>query len=359
MRQVEFYVALAVAPGIGPARFNLLLKHFNSPKQVWDLPATTLIKILGPKISTSFIQYRQKTDPGDLLESIDAQQIKVVLETEDDYPKLLKQTEGHPPVLFIKGDLIKSDRKAIGVVGSRKVTSYGREVTESLVSDLVAAGFTIVSGLARGVDSIAARTALKQGGRTIAVLGGGMSRIYPPENFELAKEITQAGALVSEYAPDTPSTPGNFPARNRIISGLSLGVLVTEAGEDSGSLITASLAAEQGREVFAVPGPIYSKLAHGPAKLIKEGAKLVASIDDILEELNLEKTALTKNKELVKGDSVEEQVLIDLLTDEPNHVDQLILKSKFQAAKVSSLLSVLEIKGKVKALGNGKFSLNY
>lgn len=357
MRDRPFYVALSAAAGIGPARFRLLTSHFKTAEKVWYLPEKDLREILGQKISDSFLAFRKVTDPIKFVEDIERRGIKILLDFDKDYPKLLKEIDNYPPVIFFEGEL-KSFVRTIAVVGSRKVTSYGKDVTEKFVTDLVKNGFTIVSGLARGVDSIAAKTALKEGGRTVAVLGGGLSRIYPPENIPLAKEITRSGTLFSEYAPDITSTPGNFPARNRIISGLSLGVLVTEAGEESGSLITAGLAAEQGRDVFAVPGPIYSKLAHGPAKLIKEGAKLVISVEDILEELNLGKGSYSKRENFeIKGDTPEEQVLIDLLINEPSHVDQLIVKSNLTSSRVSSLLSILELKGKIRSLGNGNFSL--
>lgn len=351
-----YFVAVSAAPGIGPARFQLLLDHFGKAQTVWELPEKDVRKILGEKLSEPFIHYRSNTDPTNLITKITETGVKITTLEDKDYPYRLKTVDQPPPVLFWKGDYLPIDQKAIAVVGSRKATSYGKEVTESLVTALVGEGFTIVSGLARGVDSLAHKAALACGSRTIAVLGGGLGNIYPSENEKLATQISEQGAVLSEYLPQQPSVPGNFPARNRIISGLSLGVVVTEATEDSGSLITAGFAAEQGREVFAVPGPIYSKLAAGPASLIKQGAKLVMGIDDILEELKLERSLGLKVKQ-AKGDSPEEQEVVDLLQDGAVHVDDLSRKLKLPIQKVSTTLSMLELKGLVKALGGGSYTL--
>ncbi len=242
-------------------------------------------------------------------------------------------------------------------MGTRKVSGYGRLVTEKLVSELVEAGLTIVSGLARGVDSVAHQTAVKEKGRTLAVLGGGLNHIFPPENTRLAEEIAKGfGAVLSEFPPDSPSLPGNFPARNRIISGLSRAVLVTEAAEDSGSLITARDALEQGRDVFAVPGPITSELSKGPLTLIKQGALLVTSADEILEELGLGKIInprLQMTNSIVLSEA--EQKIVDCLAPESKHVDEICRELKISAATVSAALIKMEISGLVKNLGAGVF----
>ena len=385
-KDLPYYVALAGVPGIGPRRFKVLLKHFKRAENVWKAPEKVLEKILTPSLFQQFTDYRKSFDVESYFSKISKQNIGLITIEDKSYPKPLKEIADPPPVLYVRGELetetesgselkslSQSQTKCIAVVGTRKMTNYGREVTEILVRDLVAAGFTIVSGLARGVDSYAHRVTVGNNGKTIAVLGGGVDVVYPPENAALAAEIADGnGAVISEFPLGMAAVPGNFPARNRIISGLSLGVLVTEAGEDSGSLITAGLAGEQGREVFAVPGPIYSNLSKGPAELIKQGAKLVMNVNDILDELNLAFAPSSgrgecrmQNSELkqesgqeIKGDTEEEQKILDLLRNGPVHIDEIARSSKLPAAKVGSLLSLMEIKGKIKSLGSGNYSLN-
>ena len=354
---LPYYVSLASAPGIGPAKFKILLKFAKKAREVWDLDVNSLKRILGEKTATNFIKYRNSTDPQSYLQQVKDKKIEIIIIEDKNYPKLLKEIADPPPVLYVRGEINpKYFKKSIAVVGTRKMTTYGREVTEVLVRSLVDAGFTIISGLARGVDSYAHRVTIGNNGKTIAVLGGGLNKVYPPENKALADEIENGfGAVISEFPIDSPSTPGNFPARNRIISGLSVGVLVTEAGSDSGSLITAGLAGEQGREVFAVPGPIYSKFSHGPSTLIKQGAKLVTNVNDILEELKF--SYQDSEIEEIKGDSEEENKIIDLLKNGSAHIDQISREANIPAAKVGSTISLLEIKGKVKSLGSGMYSL--
>lgn len=356
MTDRPYYVALSQAPGIGEQRFKILLQNFDSAESVWKAKDNLLREILGPKTYENFNQFRQTTDPIKYLNKIEDQDIAVLTLLDPDYPARLQEIFDPPSVIYVKGEIKPEDNQALGVVGSRKVTGYGQEVTEIIVSQLASSGLTIVSGLARGVDSLAHKTALKNGKRTIAVLGSGVNVIYPPENINLAKEIIKNGAVISELHPDTQPSQGYFPARNRIISGLSLGVLVTEASEDSGSLITASCALEQNREVFAVPGPIYSKMSKGPAELIKQGAKLVTSADDILDELNLKKSSSSPKIE-IKGETADEQSVIDCLQDENKHIDQIIRETQVPAEKMSGLIMTMEIKGQVKHLGAGTYSL--
>jgi len=358
---LPYYIALAAVPGIGPVHFKILLKHFKTAEAVWKASDNTLQKALTPALFRQLTQFRKSFNINKYLDKIISKNINIITTDDNNYPKLLKEISDPPPVLYIRGEIpTEILNQTIAVVGTRKMTTYGREVTEVLVRDLVAAGFTIVSGLARGIDSYAHRVTVGNGGKTIAVLGGGVDTIYPSENISLAEEIAKGnGAVISEFPLGMQPVPGNFPARNRIISGLSLGVLVTEAGEDSGSLITAGLAGEQGREVFAVPGPIYSKLSYGPAELIKQGAKLVMNVGDILEELNIDVRSKMSDLREVKGDTEEEQVIIDLLKNGPVHVDEITRSSKLPTAKVGSILSLIEIKGKIKSLGGGNYSLCY
>ena len=356
---LPYYVSLAAAPGIGPAKFKILLKFVKSAREIWEEEPRILIKILGEKTARNFLKYRQNTNPQEYLEKIKSKDINIITIEDNNYPKLLKEIADPPHVLYVRGDLSpKLFKKSIAVVGSRKMTNYGREVTEILVRDLVSAGFTIVSGLAYGVDSYAHRVTIGNGGQTVAVLGGGVDRVYPRENESLAREIEKGhGAVISEFPLGMDSMPGNFPARNRIISGLSMGVLVTEAGDKSGSLITAGQAGEQGREVFAVPGPIHSKLSQGPYALIKQGAKLVSNVNDILEELKF--SGIKSQEKEIKGDNEEENKILELIKSGTAHVDQITRKTGIPASKVGSTLSLMEIKGKVKSLGSGIFSLNY
>ncbi|MEX0621424.1 MAG: DNA-processing protein DprA [Candidatus Woykebacteria bacterium] len=359
VKDSPYYIALAAAPGIGPVRFQVLLKHFKSAETIWKADEKTLKEILTPKLFEQFTEFRKSFDIQRYLDKISKLNIIVITLNDKNYPKLLKEISDAPPVLYIRGQL-PDEKRVIAVVGTRKITNYGREVTEILVRDLVNIGFTIVSGLARGVDSHSHRVTIGNSGKTIAVLGGGLDRVYPAENRALADEIAKGnGAVISEFPVGMDSVPGNFPARNRIISGLSLGVLVTEAGEDSGSLITAGLAGEQGREVFAVAGPMYSKLAKGPAALIKQGAKLVMNIEDILEELQISgQEPETRDQEGIKGDSEDEQKILYLMGDEPAHIDQIARHTKLSASKAGSILSLMEIKGKIRSLGGGNYSLN-
>ncbi len=357
-KDLPYYVALSQVPTIGAKRFRILLDHFKTAEEVWKTSETILQKILEPTVFKSFTNFRKNHDPEKILESIYQKKIKVLVLTDKDYPDRLKQIFDPPPVLYIRGELLPEDKLALAVVGTRKMTSYGREVTTLLVKDLANSGLTIVSGLARGIDSMAHKIALENKARTIAVLGSGVDVIYPPENRDLASLIIKNGALVSEIAPGIKPTRGYFPARNRIISGLSLGVLITEADEKSGSLITASQALEQNREVFAVPGPIYSQLSKGPASLIKQGAKLVTTAEDVLDELNIKSQVAIKNKKIV-ADNKEEQTLIDLLENEAKSIDQLVRESKLTTEKLTGLLTTMELSGKIKNLGSGTYSLNY
>lgn len=356
-KDLAYYVALSQAPSIGQKRFKILTENFKSAREVWESSDKLLKQILDVSVFEKFNHFRRSVNPGKILSDIYKRDIKIVTLVEKNYPDKLREIFDPPPVLYIKGELKSEDNLALAVVGTRRITNYGREVTEILVRELANSGLTIVSGLARGVDSLAHKTALEAGCRTIAVLGCGVDIVYPAQNVLLAKEIIKNGALVSEYPPGTQPIPGHFPARNRIISGLSLGTLVTEADERSGSLITASQALEQNREVFAVPGPIYSRLSKGPSGLIKQGAKLVTSAADILEELNIEQKKKAEKVKQIIPDNKDEEVIIKLLANEPKHIDQLLRESGFSSNKLNGLLVTMELKGKICSLGNGSYRL--
>lgn len=349
-----YWLWLSGVEGVGSVTFRKLVKIFGSPQAVFKAPAKVVRETAGlDKHSLeNILTSRKSFDGSGLVERLTKKGITTVILEDDNYPRLLKEIYDPPPVLYVWGELLARDEIALAVVGARKMTMYGRTVTESLVSVLSASGLTIVSGLAKGVDGTAHRAAIESGGRTIAVLGGGIFNIYPPEHVKLAEQIAQgSGAVVSEFAPDLPSVPGNFPSRNRIIAGLSLGVLVTEAAIDSGSLITARSAVEGGREVFAVPGPITSPLAEGPSSLIQTGAKLVFRATDVLEELNIEER---KEKEKARSTlpiSSQEAAVLQILELEAKHIDQIVRESGRSAADISSTIALLELKGLVREIG--------
>ncbi|TSC66770.1 MAG: DNA processing protein [Microgenomates group bacterium Gr01-1014_80] len=366
MKNIQYLFALHLVEGLGDVRLKALFDHVKDWQLAWNSSEKELLNIGIPRNTVALlIETRKKLDPQEYMESIQKAGIKWLTIFDEGYPARLKQIYDPPTVFYYKGEFKPVDEKAIAVVGARKITGYGRMVTEKFTSELVAAGFTIVSGLARGVDCAAHRAALNSGGRTIAVLGGGLNKIYPPENVGLAEQIAEGnGVIMSEFPPDYPSVPGNFPARNRIISGLSLGVLVTEAAQDSGSLITARLGVEQGREVFAVPGPVTSDLSRGPADLIREGARLVFEAGEILEELGISQVQpfgyaqgeRTKFRAQSLGNlSEEERNVLEVLENENRHIDEIGRILRMDAAKISAALLKMEINGLVKNLGSGVY----
>ena len=351
----EYLVGFSTVLGVGPARLNLLIKHYGSAQIAWEAPREELSKIGLPKDALqSFLDTRDKLNVHQYSLEIQKRGVIILTINDPNYPKPLKNIADPPFILYLKGQipLEKLNEflgpRCIGVVGTRKMTAYGEEVTRSLVSGLVATGFTIVSGMALGVDGVAHGSALNAGGRTVAVLGAGAEIIYPLAHRELYNRILDSGNLIiSEVAPDKGVNKGIFPARNRIISGLSQAVLVTEGAIDSGSLITARCALEQGREVFAVPGPINSAMAEGTNYLIKQGAKLVSNVDDILESLGYETRTVNgqrKNPREVRSDIPDEQAIINLLVNEALDFDELVRRTGKKAAELSSLLAVMEIK---------------
>lgn len=353
--ELSYWVATSAIPGVGTATFDYLLKHFKTLKKFWETPAENIKRLkLDEKTRQSIIDYRRSIDPKVYLQTVYERGIKVLSLADRDYPANLRSISDAPPVLYFKGEIRFEDDLAIAVVGARYATAYGRQVTEKLVYELVNSRMTIVSGLARGIDSFAHRAALEAGGRTIAVLGCGVDLIYPPENKNLAEQIIKNGAIVSEFPLGFPAVPSNFPARNRIVSGLSLGVLVTEGAIDSGSLITAGQAAEQGREVFAVPGPINSKMSEGTNKLIKEGVHPVTETADILEVLDIKrKSAQVKSDSLRKPKDKTQAKILEFLENGNLHIDKIVQNSSLKIEVVSSALGQMELTGYVKNYGSG------
>jgi len=287
------------------------------------------------------------------------QNIRKITLQDKDYPAILKEIHSPPKEFYIKGKIAPQDKVAVAVVGTRKYSQYGKQVTLDIAGKLARLGITIVSGLAKGIDTWAHQAALENNGRTIAVLGTGMDRksFYPFCNYNLSEKIARNGAVISEYPNGTRGTQFTFPQRNRIISGLSLGVVIVEAPEQSGALITAALAVEQNREVFAIPGSIYEKNSQGVNQLIKMGAKLVTDVDDILEELNLSHLIKIKKKKRIKPENREEEIVLSLLSAQPVHIDEIIKQSKLPTAIVNSTLMILELKRGIRNLGKGNYVL--
>jgi len=356
--ELKYWVGFSKMPGIGRVRISQLLEHFNTLEHAWKAPTGELKKSgLDSKTVENIVNLRTRIAPDEEMEGLKKYKIKVLACDSPAYPQILKEIYDYPPVLYIRGNLLREDECCLAVVGTRRSTVYGRQVTEEIVTDLARNGITIVSGLARGIDSIAHRAALEAGARTMAVFACGLDIVYPAENAKLAREIMEHGALISEYPLGTKPKADNFPRRNRIMSGLSLGVLVIEAGDSSGALITANQALEQNREVFAVPGSILSPASRGTNHLIQEGAKLVRNYVDVLEELNLTIMAQQlEMKEFLPVDETE-SLLFKQLSREPTHIDDICRHSGLAAALVSSALTMMELKGMVKQVGGMNYVL--
>jgi DNA processing protein len=360
MPNLESWVALSMVHGIGVATYRKLISVYGSPEAVFCAPLAELAKMdgVGEKKARNikgFDAWKGVETHSAGLERIGG---RIITFKDPEYPTMLRQVENAPVVLYTKGNVIDEDRFAVALVGSRGPTSYGRVVAEKMSSELAAAGFTIVSGMARGIDSFAHRGALAAGGRTIAVLGCGLDKPYPPENMDLMEKIAANGCVLSEFPLGTPPNREHFPARNRLISGLSLGVVVVEATKESGSLITARHALEQNREVFAVPGNITSRNSHGTNELIQNGAKLVQRAEDIIGDLAPMLKGFVRAKERVKVETDEEEKrLCDILTGEAVHVDVIARTLSASPSKVLALLLSLELKGIVRQAEGKRFYL--
>jgi len=355
-----YWLALSLCDGIGPVRFQKLLLHFGSAKNVWKATLQELIETgIGEKISKDLIDFKTRFSLKEYEDRMQKLQVSYYSLQDEEYPELLKKSSKPPVILYKKGTYIFNKNDIlVSVVGTRRITEYGKEVTRLLVSELVAAGCVIVSGLAIGVDAVAAQAAIAAGGKTIAVLGSGVDLCTPAENRNLYDRILQSGgAIVSENPLGRTPNVGSFPARNRIIAGLSRGVLVTEGAEDSGSLITANFAFEYHRKVFAVPGPITSTVSKGPISLIAKGAKMVMSGKDIIDELGLKSINSIKSIRSIKGLSREEIKIINLLEDQHLHFDELVKRTGFSSTQLGILMSLMEVKGIVKSLDGGNYGL--
>jgi DNA processing protein len=348
----RYWIGFNLIKGIGAVRMQALLKHFGDLELAWKAAPIDLARSgLGLKAIERILQARKNVDLEKVCANIESQGIKILTWEDETYPQRLKEIEQPPPVLYIRGEYLPDDLFAVAIVGTRRVSPYGRQITEELAAYLAANGITVISGLARGVDAIAHQTALKAGGRTIGVLGSGVDKIYPPEHRALAEKMMGCGAIVSDYAPGTPPDASNFPPRNRIISGLSLAVVVVEAGETSGALITAEFAAEQGREVFAVPGSILAPQSKGTNKLIQNGALPLLSVNDLMQALDLSRMGEHKAaRKIIPSDETEAR-LMSVLGDEPLHVDEIRNQAELPIEKVSAALALMELKGMVRQVG--------
>ena len=356
--ELKYWIAFNKVRGIGRARVILLENHFGSLSEAWGTSAAQLGEAgLDRRTALSAARAWNRIDPDAEMERVQKAGVRAATWRDDEYPAWLKQIYDTPPVLYIKGSLLKEDDRSVAVVGTRKPSAYGREATRQITSDLADGGMTIVSGLARGVDGIAHRAALESGARTIAVLGSAVDVIYPREHASLAAQIAESGAVVSEHPMGARPDAQNFPRRNRIISGMSLGTLVVEAPEGSGALLTARHALEQDREVFCVPGSILSPRSIGTNRLIRDsGAKLITCADDVLEELNLSRVdRQIEFSAFFPPEDEAQAAVLKYVTFDPVHIDEITRNSTLPASTVSGALTMMELRGIVRQVGGMNF----
>ncbi len=352
MDEKAYWIAFNRVPGIGPTRLAALLELCGSIQAAWEAPLSTLRQAgLDRRSLENLLALRRQVDPQAELERVRRAGVQVLTWDDPGYPTHLRQIPHPPPVLYIQGELTPQDEMAVALVGTRRASAYGRQVAETLARELAHHGVTVVSGLALGIDTVAHQAALEAGGRTLAVLGSGVDQIYPARNRGLALRVAAQGALISEYPLGTRPEAANFPPRNRIISGLSLAVVVVEAGERSGARITAEFAADQGREVFAVPGSIFSPSSVGCNRLIQQGAYPLLSPEDLLEQLRVDRRAAQQQARELIPPEPDEASLLAHLDQEPRHVDDLVRAAALSPAEVNSLLTVMELKGLVRQVG--------
>ncbi len=361
MTDIRYWVGLSLVPEVGPVMSRKLISEIGSPENIFRAGADDLLAIrgLGKEKADSIREFRNWDRVEEIVKVTEKKGIRIVGYQDPCYPEVLKEVAGAPLVLYMKGDYCREDRFGIAVVGSRKHTHYGEVVTRKISGELATSGFTIISGMARGIDTLSHESALAAGGRTIAVLGSGLDVYYPAENKGLMEKITLSGCAVSEFPPGTMPSRENFPRRNRLISGLSLGVLVVEATSQSGSLITANYALEQNKEIFAVPGQITSRNSDGTNGLIRQGAKVVLGADDIIEELAPVLRGFIRKSDCRPPVEISEDEgrICGLLTREPKHIDLLSRESALPVHTVLNLLLSLELKGVVRQSNGKRFYL--
>ena len=386
--ELLYYLGFSYCLGIGPMKFQGLKNHFGSAEKAYSSNRKALESILGFKLAERFIEFRRQFDPKKELEKLNRNKISVLAVDDENYPESLRNISDPPICLYVKGNVVilgtqseawrtpesanndsgripttsgfaRMTKKNIyfAIVGTRKPTSYGRQITYKFARELTEAGFIIVSGMAMGIDTIAHQSTLDAGGKTIAVLGSGVNIIYPAINYQLYHNIIKTGgAVISEFPPDQTVLKGLFISRNRIISGLSKGVLIAEGGEYSGALITARYAGIQGKDVFAVPSPINSDMSRAPNLLIKQGAKLVTNVEDIYEELNIQITP-RKKEDIRKNLNESGKLIFDILQIKPQTVDDLAIELGKTVSEILNIISVLEVNGIVEKNQEKKYQI--
>lgn len=358
MDERAYWLGFHLIPNIGAARIARLIESFGTLAEAWAAGLSDLLAAgMNERAANALDRHRAGIDLQREWERVRAAGAEILTLADDGYPRLLREIQNPPPVLYVKGRLEPGDETAIGVVGTRRATRYGREMTDRLSTGLAVAGVTVISGLARGIDGIAHNAALENGGRTLAVLGSGVDQIYPPEHRKLSERIAEQGAVVSEFPLGTRPEARNFPIRNRLISGLSLGILVIEAPRRSGALITASFAADQGRTVFAVPGSALSSASEGCHELLRNGAALAAETEDILTELNLERRqAALESRRMLPEASTDEQRILEMISREPRHIDEIAIDTGITISELSALLLQMQLKGLVRDAGGQHYA---
>ena len=359
MSDIRYWIGFNLVPGIGPVRLAALRDYFGDLESAWRANAASLRAVGLPQNALEqLLDRRSRIDLDAELTKIQSQGIQILTWDSTEYPPRLKGIDYAPPVLYVRGDIIPSDEWAVAVVGTRSPSVYGKGVARQLAGGLAENGITVISGLALGIDGIAHKAALDAGGRSLAVLGSGIDTIYPMRHRDLATRISQSGALLSDYPLGTRPEARNFPVRNRLISGLSLGTLVVEAGHRSGALITLGYALEQGRETFAVPGNIHNRASAGTNSALQRGeAKLVTCVEDILEELNLSLVVQQSQVRVVVPETPTEKAILSRIGVEPIHIDELVRHSGLSTAAVSSTLCMMELKGMVRRVDNMNYVL--
>lgn len=357
LEEIRYWIGFGLIYGIGAAKFTLLEDYFGELGRAWHASSAQLrASGLDAKSVEAISIARPFISLGTEIEKLRRYRVCVLTRKDADYPIRLREIDYPPPLLYVRGSLLPQDENSIAIVGTRHMTTYGQQATEDIATNMAHNGITVVSGLARGIDSVAHRAALDAGGRTIAVAACGVDMVYPSEHVELGRRIIDQGALVSEFPLGTKPKAEHFPQRNRVMSGISLGVLVVEAGVKSGSLITAHFASEQNREVFAIPGNIYSRSSQGTNALIQEGAKLVRNCADIMEELNLNAVAeqLEMRELAIATDT--ETFLLSHLSKDGSSIDDVCQRSGLPVSTVSGLLTMLELKGLARRMGNANYA---